>query len=295
VNVVSVPVTVTGRGGQFVSELRRENFRLLVDGMEQPIEYFAPEEEPARVLLLVETSPAVYMLRREHITAATALLNRLGEDDRVAIASYSDVPRLLVDFTTDKRRALASLSGLVYEIGTGQLNFYDSLASAVAWVESSGGKSAIVALTTGLDASGPRGGAEQRLIERLRRSNVLVAPVALGGELRGVKMPRPEGGARAQEETSFAQSDKVLQALAAETGGYVFSPRSRRDFEDAYRRIASLLRHQYSLGFAAPVHDGRQHTIEVQVVDERGRPFDGKQAKPTYGVNFRRGFLAPGP
>jgi len=110
-------------------------------------------------------------------------------------------------------------------------------------------------------------------------------------------MPRAKGAAGGAEETSFARSDGVLRAIAAETGGQVFFPRSRRDFEEAYRRIASLLRHQYSLGFTAPAHDpaGREHTIQVQVVDDRGRPFDGKQAKPAYGVNFRRGFSAPAP
>ena len=293
-NLVSVPVTVTGRGGQFVGGLRRENFRLRVDGTEQPIEYFAPEQEPARVLVLVETGPAVYLLRREHIATAAALLDGLAPDDRVAVAAYSDLPRLLLDFTADKRTAVAALGELVYGIGTARLNFYDSLASAAAWAEPSRGKYAIVALTTGLDSSGSGPGSWERLAQRLRRSNALVLPVALGGELRGVKMPRDKGAAVA-EETSFARSDGVLRAIAAETGGQVFFPRSRRDFEEAYRRIASLLRHQYSLGFTAPANDlaGREHTIQVQVVDDRGRVFDGKQNKTAYAVNYRRGFSAP--
>jgi VWFA-related protein len=297
VNLVSVPVTVTGRGGQFVSGLRSENFRLLVDGAAQPIEYFAPEQEPARVLVLVETGPAVYLLRREHIAAAAALLDGLAPDDRVAVAAYSDLPRLLLDFTADKRTAVAALGELVYGIGTARLNFYDSLASAVAWAEPQRGKYAIVALTTGLDSSGSGPGSWERLAQRLRPSNALVLPVALGGELRGVKMPRRDNGAAVAEETSFARSDGVLRAIAAETGGQVFFPRSRRDFEETYRRIASLLRHQYSLGFTAPAHDlaGREHTIQVQVVDDRGRVFDGKQNKTAYAVNYRRGFSAPAP
>jgi VWFA-related protein len=295
-DLVSVPVTVTGRGGQFVSGLRRENFRLLVDGAAQAIEYFAPEEEPARVLVLVETGPAVYLLRREHIAAAGALLHGLAPDDRVAVAAYSDVPRLLVDFTTDKRKAEAALSELVYGIGAARLNFYDSLASAVAWAEPGRGKYAIVALTTGLDSSGSGPGSGERQAQRLRRSNALVLPVALGGELRGVKMPRGNGAAAA-EEISFARSDGVLRAIAAETGGQVFFPRSGRDFEEAYRRIASLLRHQYSLGFTVSAHHlaGREHTIQVQVVDDRGRMFDGKQNRTAYAVNYRRGFSAPAP
>jgi Ca-activated chloride channel family protein len=291
VGLVSVPVTVTGRGGQFVTGLRRENFRLTVDGAEQPIEYFTPEEEPARVLVLVETGPAVFLLKREHITAAGALLDGLAPGDRVAVAAYSDVPSLLLAFTTDKQQALASLNGLVYGIGTAQLNLYDSLAGAVAWSESSEGKYAIVALTTGLDSSGSGPGSWDRLAQQLRKSNALVLPVALGGDLRGVKMPRVPGSPGA-EQKSFERSDAALRAIAAETGGQVFFPRSRKDFEEAYRRIASLLRHQYSLGFTVPAGEaaGREHSIAVQVVDDRGRPFDGKQAKPAYGVNYRRAF-----
>jgi VWFA-related protein len=211
----------------------------------------------------------------------------------VAVAAYSDAPRLLLDFTTDKGQALAALSEMVYGIGTAQLNLYDSLASAVDWAEPSEGKYAVVVLTTGLDSSGSGPGSWERLAERLRRSNALVLPVALGGELRGVKMPQAQG-APGGEQKSFERSDAVLRAIAAETGGQVFFPRSRKDFEQVYRRIASLLRHQYSLGFTVPAGEaaGREHTIQVQVVDDRGRPFDGKQAKPAYGVNYRRGFSA---
>jgi VWFA-related protein len=293
VTVVTVPVTVTGRGGRFVSGLRRENFRLLVDGAERRVEYFSPEEEPARILILVETGPAVFLLRGEHIAAAGALLEGLGPGDRVAVAAYSDVPRLLLDFTTDKRLALASLGDLVYGIGTTQLHLYDSMANAVAWAEPSQGKYAIVALTTGLDSSGSGPGSWDRLGRQLRRSNALVLPVALGGDLRGVKMPQVPG-AQDAEQKSFERSDGVLRAIAAETGGQVFFPRSRKDFEQAYRRIALLLRHQYSLGFTVPAGEaaGREHTIQVQVVDDRGRPFDGKQAKLAYGVNYRRAFSA---
>jgi VWFA-related protein len=294
VRVVNVPATVTGRDGQFVGGLRRENFRLLVDGAEQRIEYFGAEKEPGRVLILVETGPAVYLLRREHISAAAILLQGLAPDDMVAVASYSDAPRLLLDFTPDKHRAAAALGELLYGVGMTQLNFYSSLASSVSWAERNGGKCAIVVLTTGLDSSGSGPGSWEPLGERLRQSNVLLLPVALGGELRGIQM-RP--GVRGGEERTFERSDRVLETMAAETGGQVFFPRSQRDFEQAYGRIASLLRNQYSLGFRVPSDDtgGRSHTIQVQVVDESGRVFDGRQAKPSYRVNFRRGFSTTSP
>jgi Ca-activated chloride channel family protein len=301
VSVVTVPVTVTNARGDFVGSLERNDFRLWVDDAEQPIEYFASEEEPAQVLVLVETGPAVYLLRREHIAAAGALLAGLGADDRVAVAGYSEKPQLLLDFTANKQQAASSLNGLNYGLGIAGLNFYDSLASVVDWVESgsAGGKRAIVVLTTGLDSSGA--GPWQHLLDRLQTSNVLVLPVGLGGDLRtsDARVTRPggklsKGPAQIGEEMSFAESSRALEAIAQETGGRVFYPRSPRDFEDAYRRIASLVRHQYSLGFTAPAADGRYHAIRVEVLSDRSRVAAGKARAPAYRVNARRGFLAPG-
>ena len=301
VNLVSVPVTVTDARGEFVSKLSRENFRLLVDGVEQPIEYFTSEEEPAQVLILLETGPAVYLLRGEHIAAAAALLSGLGADDRVAVASYGDTPQLLLNFTTDKRQVAASLQAANYGLGMANLNFYASMASVLDWMASAsdsaptaasssgGGKRAIVALTTGLDSSGP--GPWQHLLERMQKSNVLVLPVALGGELRetGGRGKKPEeSGAPPGEELSFAESTRALETIAAETGGHAFFPRNARDFADAYRRIAALLRHQYSLGFTAATADGHYHTIRVELAGAHV----GKAGRD-YRINSRRGFLAP--
>jgi VWFA-related protein len=238
------------------------------------------------------------LLRGEHIAAAAALLSGLGAYDRVAVASYGDAPQLLLDFTTDKQRAAASLQAANYGLGMANLNFYASMASVLDWVasassasSSAGGKRAIVALTTGLDSSGP--GPWQHLLERMQQSNVLVLPVALGGELRGTG-PRgkkaEESGAPPGQELSFAESTRALESIAAETGGHAFFPRNARDFENAYRQIADLLRHQYSLGFNAAVADGRYHTIRVELA---GMP--GRNAGRDYRVNSRRGFLAPAP
>ncbi len=290
VNLVAVPVTVTDARGEFVSKLSREDFRLLVDGNEQPIEYFTPEEDPTQVLILLETGPAVYLLRREHITAATALLAGLGTDDRVAVASYSDQPQLLLNFTADKREAAASLNSAGYELGMSNLNFYASLASALDWLAAGDGKRAIVALTTGLDSSGP--GPWQHLLERMQQSNVLVLPVALGGELRDTKAraKKPsDASAPIGEEMSFAESKRALEAIAEETGGHAFFPRNARDFQaNAYKtdRLAA----------AAPVQLGLHGSWWPTDATTRSAwsiAGNGGKAGGIYRINSRRGFLAP--
>src|SRR5467141_3887163 len=102
VDRVSVGVIVTDHSGHFVEGLRREDFHVLDNGTEQPLTGFASIEEPAQVLFLIESGPAVLFLGKNHLHSADSLVKSLAVNDRVAIASYSKEPELLLDFTPDK-------------------------------------------------------------------------------------------------------------------------------------------------------------------------------------------------
>src|SRR5437870_10494691 len=99
VDRVNVGVIVTDHSGHFVEGLRREDFRVFDNGIEQPLTGFAAIEEPAQVLFLIEAGPAILFLGKNHIRASDTLLSNLSPNDRVAIASYSKDPELLLDFT----------------------------------------------------------------------------------------------------------------------------------------------------------------------------------------------------
>src|SRR5947209_9491475 len=96
---VNVSVTVTDVAGNFVEGLRRDDFRVFDNDVEQPITDFLPLEEPAQVLLLVESGPAVLFLSKNHLLAADEFLTSIAPHDRVAIASYTRAPEPLLNFT----------------------------------------------------------------------------------------------------------------------------------------------------------------------------------------------------
>jgi Ca-activated chloride channel family protein len=292
VNLVNVDVTVADPGGEFVSNLTRERFRILDDGVPQPITHFAAIE--ARAQVLVETSPAVYLIHRGHLQAAYALLDGLAQDDRVALATYAEAARLTLEFTDDKRAAAQAMDKLNFGLGMAQLNLADSLSAVLDYLRPFPGKKAIVLLGTGLDASGPT--SWQALEQKLAASEVVMLPVALSGELRepDKKKKSPVNPQLAQDAAmSFEQADLLLNALAEETGGYAYFPKSAREFPAIYKQVASLLRHQYSLGFQPAAHDGRFHKIEVQIVEEGGHPVTDKDGKPLFRLSHRKRYLAP--
>jgi Ca-activated chloride channel family protein len=302
---VKVDVSVLDKHGNFVGGLSQNEFRVFDRGAEQPIVAFAPVEAPAQVLVMIETSPAVYLIHNEHLAAAYALLDGLGPNDEVALVTYDQAPRALLTFTQEKSALLAVLGELQYTIGMGDLNFYDSLSAVLDWLAPVSGKRALVLLTTGLDSSPPA--RWDALVRKLRGSDVVIFPVALGSSLRGdtnkkSKANRSTPGSSDRKDsassetikaTGFAKADNALVSLATMTGGRAYFPKSDKDFVPIYHEIASALRHQYVLGIV-PAHDGQFHSLKVEILDKKGRPENhpGKRAK--YRVFAREGYVAPG-
>ena len=294
--MVQIGVSVLGAGADFVSGLQRKNFRVLEGGSERPLVFFAPTDAPAQILVMVETSPAVYLIQSQHIAAAYALLDGLAPDDQVALVTYDQAPRAVLAFTPDKNALLNALGQIQFSVGMGQLNFYDAVSTALDWIAPVNGKKALVLLTTGLDSSSPA--RWDALAQKLRARDVVIFPVALGGWLRRAP-DKPDKKKKATEAPQadsqlFAAADKALLSLAAITGGRAFFPQSAKDFAPMYQQIAAALRHQYLLGIA-PEHDGRFHQLTVQALDASGQPFVTEGKKATHRILSREGYLAPGP
>ncbi|MES1243953.1 MAG: hypothetical protein ABUT39_20285, partial [Acidobacteriota bacterium] len=134
VRVVNVEAVVTSRDGDRVRGLSKDDFRLLVDGREVPIEFFNevvdgamvngepsnpsnPSETPAAdavgrsVLVYIDDSLTVVAQRNIVLDQIEASLTRLSPRDQVAIAAY-DAEKLerLLDWTSDRGRISAALA-----------------------------------------------------------------------------------------------------------------------------------------------------------------------------------------
>ncbi len=290
VDRVNIGVIVTDSRGQFIGGLRREDFHVFDNGTEQPITDFLNVDEPAQILLLIESGPAVYLLEGGHLEAVHALLDGLSRSDRVAIARYDAAPEAILDFTPDKPVAAAMLDQLHFNLGFGQLNLASSLATTLDWLARVPGKKSLILLSTGFDTSPPA--AAQKLLGGLKSTDVRVLAVSLGGELRSVQPadkkhskkdpPTPEKTQAAAE--GFAQADEELRDIAQANGGRVYFPRTNKDFTVVFSEIAQLVRHEYNLGFVPPAHDGKFHSVEVRV---------DAPAPAAYRVDHRQAYVAP--
>jgi Ca-activated chloride channel homolog len=286
VNRVNVGVTVTDSSGHFVEGLRREDFQVFDNDVEQPITDFLSIEDNAQLLLLIESGPAVLFLSKTHLLAADMLLTKLAPADRVAIASYSKVPRLLLDFTPNKAEARSALYGINFSNDFAELNLSSSLTSAIDWLAALAGKKAIVLLSTGVDSSPPED--PQTIQRKLLTSDVRILAVSLAGDIRKPakkhkKLSAQDRANRAEVKEGLAEADQSLSQLSMLTGGRVYFPANADDFTRAYAEIAQLIRHEYSLAFTPPMADGQLHSLKV------------KAKHSGYEIDHRQAYLAPPP
>jgi len=285
VNRVNVGVTVTDSSGHFISGLRRQDFHLFDNGVEQPITDFLPIEEPAQLVLLIESGPAVALFGKNHLLAADALLVSISPTDSVAIASYSRSPQLLLDFTPNKAEARAALRDIHFGSGYGDLNLSSSLAATIDWLAPLPGKKTIVLLSTGVDTSPIQNW--QLIQQKLNTSDVRILAVSLSGDFRKPakrkKLSADEREDRAFLKQVFGEADHWLRELSHSTGGRAYFPKNTQEFSRAYAEIAQLVRHEYSIAFVPPTADGQLHSLKVK-------------AKHTwYKADHRQAYLAPPP
>ncbi|HEX3126094.1 MAG TPA: VWA domain-containing protein [Thermoanaerobaculia bacterium] len=137
VRVINVEAVVTGRNGERVRGLTKDDFRLLVDGREVPIEFFnevangtmvnsqasgtseapeAPEEAPEpevvgrSVLVFIDDSYAIASQRNMVLDKLQESLSKLSPHDEVAITAFDGTTlKLLLDWTSDPRDIVETL------------------------------------------------------------------------------------------------------------------------------------------------------------------------------------------
>ncbi len=282
VDRVNVGVTVTGLHGNFVKGLRREDFRVFDNGVEQPVTGFLSIEEPAQVVLLLECGPAALFLKKSEFQAADTFLGSISPVDRVAIVGYSKSLDLVADFTTDKTEARTALRGMNFMGGFGELNLASSVAATLDWLAVLPGKKTIVLLSSGLETSPVANW--QIVQQKIKTSDVRMLAVSVAGDLRkpakGRKLSPDEREDRKYVKEVFAEADQSLRQLAEATGGRVYFPKNAKELVRTYAEITQLVRHEYGLEFAPPSLDGRVHSLNV------------KAKHSWYRVEYRQAYLA---
>jgi len=273
VGYVLVPVVVRSGGG-FAERLKKDDFKLLIDGRPVKIESFEQRAEaPASLVFLQDLSGSMATGEKLAVSrqALRFFLDRSLPGDEFALATFaSGHGQVEVPFTQE-RSPLYQASDLFRGYGT------TALHDAVAWLPeislaARNPRRFALLITDGADNASEIRPEQAR--EMVRAAQLPVYVLGLGSGSPFILGP---GGKKL-----YRYAD-VLQLLATATGGRYYSISQTRELQEALQAIVEDLRHQYVLGFATG--DGRKayRKIEVKVAGDH----------PT--VFFRRGYQGPPP
>lgn len=289
VNVVNVDVMVTDRDDNPVSGLQKEDFRVLVDDVEQPITNFSPTEAPLTVVLLLEFGQTFGYYYEDVRQPAWGFLQALRTDDWAALISYDQSPEILTDFTRDRGELLAGLQQM--QIPTfRETSLFDAINFTLDRMENIDGKKAIFLISTGIDTiSRSRYG---DTLERVSAADTVIYALGLAQYARLVLETTNQ--ISSLDRLSLAQAENQLRQFAKASGGMAFFPRFQAEYYGIYETVATQLRYQYSLGFVPTglEEDDDLKEIKIEVVP-MDVDHDGKN--DDLRVRHKRGFYMVDP
>ena len=172
-SLVTIPVSVMDRDGKFVPFLKKRDFRIYEDGVEQDIESFNSVETPFHVALVLDTSNSTLFKFDDIQDAAFAFIKQLRRDDQVMVVSFDSKVRFHCDFTNDYdelRRAIEETRI------NGSTKLYEAVDKLVDRLETIQGRKAIVLFTDGVDTASRRANYRNTL-DKVEESGAIVYPI----------------------------------------------------------------------------------------------------------------------
>jgi VWFA-related protein len=172
--LVTIPVSVMDRDGRYVPNLRKEDFRLWEDGVEQEVAFFSSVDKPFSVVLMLDTSPSTQFRLEDIQDAAIAFVNQLRADDKVMVISFNDDINVLCDLTTDRSKQERAIRRAHTGDGT---RLYDAVDMVInRQLSRIQGRKAIVLFTDGVDTTSKRASYESTVMDA-QELDALIYPV----------------------------------------------------------------------------------------------------------------------
>lgn len=266
VHDIEIYASVIDSEGRPVTGLRKENFRILEDGKERPIEGFeflAGERLTAGVVIdssasMIEEMNTVREAAREFLSLL------LGSGGRAFLVDFDTEPRLLAPTSADRPLLVRGIEKLVDD---GDTALYDAILFGLLQLHEVPGQRSLVVLTDGFDTTSRW--AYEDVVRAAREIAASVYVILIDSDLSR----RDRRMRRVREE---------MEQLAASTGGRAWHLRDAKGLARVYREIDRELRNQYVLTYRATPAKSQGEWRDLRVLVE----------EPEVEVRTISGFLA---
>lgn len=260
-SIVVLNATIKDSAGRAVSGIRREQFKVFEDGVEQKIELFSAEETPFAAAILLDTSGSMEERVSMARAAAIRFLDGLRELDNVAIYSFDSKVTLVQEFSNSrdieqkifdlKANGMTKLNDAIYEASTALSKRPEK-------------RRALIVLSDGQDTLSGR--SSEKALKAALSADVVIYTVDMS----------PIG------DSKRSQNQAPLKNLAEKSGGTFVATAGGAALRAAFESIVDELGSQYTLGYS-PTNsqkDGKWRAIELRV------------SRPNLQIRTRKGYTA---
>ena len=260
-SVVIVNASIKNADGRNAGGLKKDQFKVFEDGVEQRIEYFSAEDTPFAAVILLDTSGSMEERVSMARAAAIRFLDGLRESDSAAIYRFDSEIKLVQAFSNSRDIAEAVFDLKAY----GMTKMNDAIYQAAVDLSKRDEKRrAIILLSDGQDTLSSR--SAEKALKAAMSADIAIYTIDMS----------PIG------DTKRAQNQGALKNLAEKSGGTFVSTPGGAAMREAFEKIVEDLGVQYTLGYS-PLNakkDGKWRAIELRV------------AKPNLTIRTRKGYNA---
>lgn len=280
--LVPIPVSVVDATGRAVTNLKLEDFELLVDGKAAEISELSHSETPVRLAMLFDNSSSVSQAREFEVKAAVRFFKRVlrPEKDLAALYSVSEFSRLEQPLTKNVLQLTAAIENFPPPQGATAL--LDAIVKAADYLRVTDGRRVIVIVSDGEDTYSDLDTTLEKVVRAVQIANCQVYVVKTT-DFENYKRTGQRGG---NANILKLTAERRMQELAAQTGGAVYSPIDERELDQAFNQISAELSQTYVLNYY-PEETARNNefrTISLAVKN-----------KKDLTVRTRKGYYVPKP
>lgn len=259
-DLVVVDVTVTDKQGNYVRDLRADEFQLLENGQPRKIDFFTMTDEstlsrPLAAVFALDVSGSLKPQETATLRGAALKFTELMHGDSVfaALAFNYDV-KILQNFTNDPHKIEHAFAKLDFG---GSTRIYDALDRAVAMLAKHSLRTrqgrplrrVVIVITDGFDSASIID--KKELARRAKEAGVTIYSITLPSYML----------------TPSRSSERVITPLDAslivpQTGGRDFAA-DAGDFTPVFKELAEEIHAGYALAYYPEVRDGKYHEVRV--------------------------------
>ncbi|MGD0788307.1 MAG: VWA domain-containing protein [Terracidiphilus sp.] len=240
-------------GNRLVPNLKKENFSVFEDGVQQTLISFQHTDLPVSIALVVDNSGSMYRKRPAVNKSALDLIQASNPQDEAFVVNFSDEAFIDQEFTSDVNKLRDGLSHIESRGGTALYDAVSASADKLA-ADAKRPKQVLILITDGEDNA-----STTNLEDTIQRVQRLSGPVIYSiGLLFGDEMTRAE----------VRHARRALEMLSTETGGEAFFPKSIEQIDQIAAEVARDIRNQYTLGYHSTKPTTEPGFRRVQVTAE---------------------------